>query len=29
MIDLNPENAERFPIPFEDIKALQKTLTDR
>ena len=29
MIDLYPENAERFPIPYDDIKALQKTLTDR
>ena len=28
MIDLYPENAGRFPIPYEDIKALQKTLAD-
>lgn len=27
MIDLYPENAERFPIPFEDIKRLQKALS--
>lgn len=29
MVDLYPENAERFPIPYEDIKALQKALTER
>lgn len=29
MIDLYPENLERFPIPYEDIKALQKSLTER
>lgn len=29
MIDLYPENAERFPIPFDDVKALQRTLTER
>lgn len=29
MIDLYPENAERFPIPFSDVKAAQRTLTRR